>query len=141
MKLLSHSISQACAGSMLICMLLLAGCVGNKEVPEPEDLIAETNYIDLLVEMQHIVTYRNSEPDSVNADSLKQLVFIRYGVTEDQFLNSHEYYQSQVSEQLIRVDEAIRQLDMEQQYIQAHIDSVKAERKAEALKEAETDSL
>lgn len=117
----------------LFSAIILSGCVGNEEIPVPDDLIAEQNYVDLLVEMQHIVTYRNSEPDSVNADSLKTLVFNRYKVTEEQFMASHTYYQSQVSDQLIRVDEAIRQLDMEEQYIQAHIDSIKAQKRAAAI--------
>jgi hypothetical protein len=103
--------------------------MGPDKVPEPENLISEQNYIDLLIEMQHISTYRNAQPDSVNADSLKALVYNKFGITEEQFLNSHSYYQKQVERQLMRVQEVIRQLENEERYIQAHIDSVKAIRR------------
>lgn len=96
------------------------------ERPEPpKDLIPEDHYVDLLIDMQHIKTWRNVEPDSVNADSLKQLIYQRYDVTEAQFLSSHTYYQQQIEQQLIRIDEVIRRLEAERDYIQAHIDSLK----------------
>lgn len=106
--------------------LFLSGCLGPEEIPKPDNLIAEGNYIDLLIEMQHINTYRNAQPDSVSADSLKALIYDRYDITEEQFLESHTYYQKHVDEQIARVDEALRRLESEKQYIQAHIDSVKA---------------
>lgn len=114
---------------LLLIVFATYGCMGPDKVPEPENLISEQNYIDLLIEMQHISTYRNAQPDSVNADSLKALVYNKFGITEEQFLNSHSYYQKQVERQLMRVQEVIRQLENEERYIQAHIDSVKAIRR------------
>ena len=111
---------------LLIAGLTILNCVGPEDTPPPNNLIDERNYIDLLVEMQHITTYRDAQPDSVNADSLKALVYQKFNITEEQFLASHDYYQKQVEKQLNRVNEAIRQLENEEQYIQAHIDSVKA---------------
>jgi hypothetical protein len=108
-------------------LFFLSSCIGPEEIPPPKNLIAEENYIDLLVEMQHITTYRNAKPDSVNADSLKDLVYKKFGITEEQYLISRQYYQTQVKRQLQRVNEAIRRLEGEEGYIQAHIDSVKAE--------------
>lgn len=114
------------SGSLYLLMVLfLSGCLGPEKIPKPDNLIAEENYIDIMVEMQHINTYRNAQPDSVSADSLKALVYDRYGITEKQFLESHTYYQKHVNEQIARVDEALRRLENEAQYIQAHIDSVK----------------
>jgi|TARA_R100001015_G_C4615658_1_gene171683 hypothetical protein len=100
--------------------------MGTEKSPRPDNLIAEENYIDLLVEMQHITTYRNAMPDSVNADSLKSLIYDKFGITEEEYLTSHQYYQKQVDRQLIRVNEAVRRLEGEEQYIQTHIDSMKA---------------
>lgn len=137
MSTIIHHIMRGLGLFLLATVGFFTGCVGNEEIPPPKDLISEPNYVDLLVEMQHIITYRNSEPDSVNADSLKQVVYDRYGITEEQFMESHRYYQSQVSEQLIRVNEAIRQMDLEEQYIQTHIDSIKAQRKEKHEQEAE----
>ncbi|MGN8224816.1 DUF4296 domain-containing protein [Gracilimonas sp. BCB1] len=120
--------------SIQVVVLILAvlagyGCMGPDEVPKPDDLISEQNYIDLLIEMQHISTYRDAQPDSINADSLKALVYGKFGITEEQFLRSHTFYQKQVERQLIRVQEVVRQLENEEQYIQAHIDSVKTARR------------
>ena len=112
----------------LLLLITGFGCTEPDETPKPDNLIAEQNYIDLLIEMQHISTYRDAQPDSVNADSLKQLVYQKFGITEEQFLASHTFYQKQVERQLDRVHEAIRQLENEEQYIQAHIDSIKTAR-------------
>ncbi|MAL17414.1 MAG: hypothetical protein CL670_15520 [Balneola sp.] len=111
---------------VLSTLLFFSNCMGTEKSPRPDNLIAEENYIDLLVEMQHITTYRNAMPDSVNADSLKSLIYDKFGITEEEYLTSHQYYQKQVDRQLIRVNEAVRRLEGEEQYIQTHIDSMKA---------------
>lgn len=105
----------------------LSGCLKPEKAPRPKNLISEQNYIDLLVEMQHINTYKNVQPDSISADSLKDLVYQKFDITEQQYLDSHTYYQQNTKRQLERIDEAIRQLEQEQQYIQAHIDSMKSD--------------
>lgn len=119
--------------SFLLSIIILSSCIGPEEVPEPKNLISEENYIDLLVEMQHIITYSNAEPDSVNTDSLKGLIYEKFGITEEQYLTTHQYYQTQVNRQLQRVNEAIRRLEGEEGYIRAHIDSVKAEARKDSL--------
>lgn len=100
-------------------------CIGPEEIPEPENLLSEDIYIDLLVEFQHVITYRNAKPDSVNTDSLTALIYEKYQVTEDEFLVSHEYYQKQVKEQVDRVDKALQRLKAEEDQLKAHIDSVR----------------
>ncbi|MEX2604855.1 MAG: DUF4296 domain-containing protein, partial [Gracilimonas sp.] len=112
--------------SLVLASILMSGCMGPEETPKPKNLIDQENYIDLLVEMQYIKTYRDAYPDSVSADSLKNIIYKKYVITESQFLASHEYYQKQVREQLVRVDEVIRRIENEEQNIQTHIDSVKA---------------
>ena len=115
--------------SFFLALLFVVSCLRQEETSKPDNLISEQNYIDLLVEMQHITTYRDARPNTVNADSLKSLVYDKFGITEEQFLASHQYYQKQVNRQIARVNEALRQMENEKQYIQAHIDSVKAIRK------------
>lgn len=112
---------------VLLFFLFFSGCLGPEKTPRPENLISEQNYIDLLVEMQHIKTYKNVQPDSISADSLKELVYQKFGITDQQYSESHTYYQQNPDRQLERIDEAIRQLEHEQQYIQAHIDSMKVD--------------
>lgn len=109
-------------------VLFAPGCIGPEKFPKPDDLIKEDTYIDLLIEMQHITTYRNAEPDSVNADSLKAVVYRDYGVSEEQFLTSHEYYQRDVSGQISRVDQAIQRIEDEKKLIESYMDTLKTQR-------------
>ncbi len=118
---------------MIFGLFSFTGCAGPEDIPKPKDLISEQNYIDLLVEMQHITTWKNARPDSVNADSMKQLIYKKYHITEKQFFASHEYYQKDLSHQLDRVDEAIHQLQSEETYIEQHIDSVKKNEEQDSL--------
>lgn len=110
----------------LLSVLILSACVGPEEIPKPKNLIPEDKYIDLMVEIQHIITYRNANPDSsVDADSLKFVVYENYGVTDEQYAASHQYYQRHVDQQVKRVGEALERLKAEEKNIQAHIDSAK----------------
>lgn len=113
----------------LIILFAMTSCQETPREPRPENLVPEPTYIDLLVELQHVRTLRNSQPDSIDTDSLQTLtniVYEKYDVNEEQFRSSHRYYQTQIDEQLRRVEEAVRRMDNEEQLIQAHIDSVKA---------------
>ncbi|MDR9415756.1 MAG: DUF4296 domain-containing protein [Gracilimonas sp.] len=103
---------------------IIASCIGVEEPEKPENLISEDIYIDLLIEFQHVKTWRNSQPDSVDADSLTQLIYNRYGIDEELFQQTHRYYQQQVSEQVERIEKAIKKMDSERQIIESHIDSV-----------------
>lgn len=100
-------------GIFLVLLCLLAtGCQGEKP---PQHIIKEDVYIDLLVELQLLKTYQESLPaDSVNTDSLKKKIFDAYNVTEEQFTQSHRYYQENYKEQKERIDEAIERLRMDQ---------------------------
>lgn len=105
-------------------LLLISGCMGPEEIPKPNNLIDENNYVDLMVELQHLKTYQNAYPDSVNTDSIKTIIYNRFGVNEEQFLASHAYYQKHTKEQIARVNEVLNRMNQEKQYIQTHIDSV-----------------
>lgn len=109
----------------ILLLFIMAACVGPEKEPVPDNLVAEGTYINLLVEMQLIQTHRNAQPDSVNVDSLKKLVYQKYKVDEEQFLESHRYYQKQVDEQIKRVNTVIDILKKEKQKTQAYIDSMK----------------
>ena len=113
--------------------VIITSCVGIDEPEKPSNLIPEDHYVDILIEFQHIKTWRNTYPDSVNADSLKKIILDRYRITESQFEETHQYYQQNVEEQLIRIEEAIRRLESEKQYIQDHIDSVRYERRTDSI--------
>lgn len=124
---------------ILLAALIFSACVGPEKIPKPKNLIPEEKYIDLMVEIQHIITYRNANPDSSDADSLKLVVFEKYDVTNEQYVASHHYYQRQVDQQIKRVDEALKKLKTEEKYIQAHIDSaIEANALQDSLMRADT---
>ncbi len=124
----------------LLSALILSACVGPEEIPKPKNLIPEDKYIDLMVEIQHIITYRNANVDSsIDVDSLKLVVYENYDVTEEQYAASHQYYQRHVEQQVKRIGEALERLQAEEKYIQAHIDSaLEANALQDSLMQADT---
>lgn len=104
---------------------MFTGCSSNST---PDNIIPEDQYIDVLVELQLVRTHHNSMPDSVDADSLAQIIYEKYEIDKEQFLNSHEFYQTQVQRQLMRTEKAIQRLEDENQKIQSKIDSARAEK-------------
>lgn len=100
----------------VVISLLLFGCflTGCEENPRPPNLIEEDTYIDLLVELQLVKSYRESVPaDSGVVDSLLKEVYKKYGISGEQFRISHIYYQEQYAEQKERVEQAIERLRMD----------------------------
>lgn len=96
----------------LLSLFLLLSC-GESE-PTPEQLIPEDTYVDLLVELQLLNTYRGSLPDSLRTDTLRPAIFERYGVSAETFERSHRYYRQQLDAQKRRIDEAIERLRRDQ---------------------------
>ena len=94
---------------VLLCVCLAAfACSNNK----PSDLIGEKKYIDLMVELQLLQSYQKyQQPDSTAVDSLRNIIFQRYEVTENQFNQSHQYYQDQnIRNQRDRIGKAVEEL-------------------------------
>ena len=88
---------------------LFNGC--KSENPKPENLIQEDQYIELLVELQLLESYRSVTPqDTLSIDSLKNVIYGRYKVNEQQFVASHRYYQQQIEPQKERIVTAIDRL-------------------------------
>ena len=137
-KLLFDLSTETVPFMLILIVMVLTGCSGQHKPEKPKDLIPEDTYIDLLVEMQNIESYRNAEPDSVNADSLKTAVLNRYSVSDSQFLATHKYYQMQPDRHLVQIDSVISRLDREELRIRAFIDSTQSARqKRDSLKSKE----
>lgn len=99
---------------LLSVVLLSARCTDNEPQP-PENLIEEDRYIDLLAEFQMIRSYQETLPqDSVVVDSLTGVVYEKYGVSREQFIESHNYYRQNFEQQIERLDEAIERIRMDQ---------------------------
>jgi hypothetical protein len=133
----SFDLSTGLTSSIFVTLMvvLLVGCTGQHKPKKPKDLIPEDQYIDLLIEMQHIQSYRNADPDSINADSLKAAVLSSYSVTDSQFLATHKYYQLQPDRHLEQIDSVLNRLDEEELRIRSFIDSIQSQRqKKDSLK-------
>ena len=99
---------------LLAVVLLYVGCTDNESQP-PENIIEEDRYIDLLAEFQMIRSYQETLPkDSVIVDSLTRVVYEKYDISRDQFIESHNYYRQNFEEQIERLDEAIERIRMDQ---------------------------
>lgn len=94
---------------IIVIVCLFTGC---SESPEkPEILIDEETYISLLVELQLVRTYSETDRmDETAADSLRNQIFQEYEVPDSVFWESHKYYQQFPGEQKKRIEEAIEQL-------------------------------
>lgn len=93
-------------------VIILCIAVGCSESPEkPETLVDEETYISLLVELQLVRSYSETDQmDEAGADSLRNQIFEDYEVSDTAFWESHTYYQQFPKEQKKRIDEAIEQL-------------------------------
>ena len=94
--------------SALIICFIFSGCLGDDK---PANVVKEDTYIDLLVELHLLKTYLQQPPDSsTNIDSLQTAIYTAYGVTEQQFQESHSYYQQDIKKQSERIKKAIEDL-------------------------------
>lgn len=97
-------------------ILFLTGC--ESKIQKPDPLLDEDTYASILVEMMIIRTQQAANPDSVNVDSLRNLVFSYYEVPEQQFMESHKYYEQFVREHEARVNRIIDSLQAELERIE-----------------------
>lgn len=99
--------------AVLALLFALAACSENPQ--KPSELIPESKYVELLVELQLVRSYgENADVDSVTVDSLAAEVYKRYGITGEQFRESHRYYEQFPQHQKERIEKAIEQLKMDQ---------------------------
>ena len=91
---------------ILFLALTLASC---KEEVKPDYLIDEDVYIDLLIELQIVKSYSYLDP-SLPTDSARMDILNAYGISKDDFLKSHEYFQQGGAEQIFRLDKAIERI-------------------------------
>lgn len=111
----------------VIIPLLLISCADRNSANQPDDLIDETTYQDLIIELQMIKAHNTVSSGEVHPDSAKMLIFAEYDVSEEQFLQSNEYYQQQVDPQIKRINQAIGQLKKEQDLLKSYVDSLRAD--------------
>lgn len=101
---------------MLFALAAMIGC--GSEYSEPEELIAEETYERMFIEFAIINQMDEQLLNNTSREELRQMVYREYGVTEEEFRISHEYYEQNVDEQLERVNEIIRLMRSERDSVQ-----------------------
>jgi hypothetical protein len=99
-----------------VCILLLFSFFSCSNDPtKPSQLIEEEKYIDLMVELQLVRSYGETNSlDSLTVDSLTDEVFQKYETDDSVFVQSHNYYQRFPKKQEKRIEKAIERLKMDQ---------------------------
>lgn len=101
--------------TLILAVLLLSTGCGDDQPRPPENLIEEDRYIELLAELQMIRSYQEFLPrDSTTVDSLIGVVYDKYDISREQFIESHNYYRQDLEGQVERLDEAIERIRMDQ---------------------------
>lgn len=107
---------------IITSLLLFSGCE-EEYMSEPENLIPEDNYIDLLVELQLFDALIYTSDSLSYTDSLKIELFKYYDTTEEDFFLSHRYYQSKIPEHKVRLDSVLKFIDEQKLLINQEPDS------------------
>ncbi len=109
---------------LFLCITLLIVSSCEKEVT-PDYLIEEDVYIDLMIEFQIIKSYSYLD-NTIQVDSARLDILSGYGVSRDNFLKSHKYYQQDAEAQMERIDIALERIKtIEDEFIRAEQDSTK----------------
>ncbi|GAB5409409.1 MAG: hypothetical protein BalsKO_17740 [Balneolaceae bacterium] len=98
----------------IIFILFASACDKSEVIPKPEFLIPEDTYVKLMVELQLFDALVYTSEDSSYTDSLKEVLFNHYMISEEQFKESNTYYQSKPDEHIARIDSALKAIKTEQ---------------------------
>ncbi len=96
-------------------LILFAGCDEKELVPKPENLIPEETYVKVITELQLLDSWVYTNEQVTNPDSIMLQMFAFYEISEEQFEQSHTYYQSKPENHNARIDSALSILEKEQE--------------------------
>ncbi len=109
---------------IFISSIMMASC--NESEKPPENLLPEDTYIQLLGELYLAHNLRDLDIENIQmTDSVRQELFSKYGVTREQFTESHHYYQRDLNGQIRRVDKLRNLIRDEAKHIGTTVDSIK----------------
>lgn len=77
----------------------------------PDNILEEKVYLDLLIETQLLAVVQEMSTSDSLMLLYKNELFEEYSTTEQTFLESHKYYQSQIDEQIVRISLVQQRLD------------------------------
>lgn len=98
---------------LILGIYFLISCGADHSVQKPEPLMDEELYLDLFYELELLRVYQNRGTRGAVVDSLYEEIFKKYASDKELFLQSHQYYQSQIDKQQIRVDTVISRIERE----------------------------
>lgn len=118
---------------ILLAGIMLLGC--EPESSAPAELIDEETYERMFIEFAIINQLDQHLLSNTSRDDLRDKVYESYGVTEEEFRISHEYYEQNLDAQLERVQDINKMLRAERDTVQV------IQRKFEAIPPEKLDSL
>lgn len=93
-------------------ILMLSACSGEDEIMEEE------LYMNIVAEFSIINQMDDSAFRDLSREEKREAIYEHFGVTEEEFRISHDYYQSDVATQLTRMEAVAAMLRAERDSIQ-----------------------
>jgi|GEM_PF-1954152 len=107
----------------------------------PENLMPEDKYIDLFTELTVLNQLRDEQLEGVSREYLRDQIFEQHGTSQETFRTSHNYYQRNAEEQIVRLEKVIKKLEDEREFVQAHIDSLEGRTRTDETIEIDLNKL
>lgn len=123
---------------VLLFMLPMMICVSCNDKEAPENLIEEDVYIKIFSQLVIINQMQDEQLDDISREYLIGQVYEEYDVTEDQFNQSHQYYQRQPDQQLERINQIEEKFKLERDEFQERLNE---ERRVMRDTTADSDTL
>lgn len=118
---------------VFILFIMLAACTDS----EPENLISEEVYEMIFIELAIIDQVEEVLLGEYSRQELRQEMYAHYGVSAEEFANTHQFYEQNIDEQLRRIDRINDRLRNERTFIDESERDFRAQnrRTAESLRE------
>lgn len=101
----------------LLSAFLFAGC--EPDTSTPDELIDEETYERMFIEFAIINQLDQQLLKNSSKEELRNKVYQHYGVTEEEFRISHEYYEQNIDEQIERIQDINKMIRAERDSVQA----------------------
>lgn len=98
---------------LIFAFFLMLGCKDKNHIAKPDPLMEEAQYLDLLFELNILKVYQSRGTPGSVVDSLYTEIFKKHEADSTLFRVSHQYYQTQLEQQQVRVDSLIVRLNKE----------------------------
>jgi len=121
----------------LVLIITAVSCSSNSS--PPDELIDEETYKQMFMEFAIINQLDQQLLQNTSRKELRQIVYSHYGVTEEEFRISHEYYEQQVENQIERVREMSKILRAERDsvlVVDRKYQELESQEQADSLRQA-----